>query len=141
MRNANELANSRLEELLSLDGRTAVVTGGASGIGRAIVERLHEAGARVVIGDLDAERAEAVAKDVDASGTAVIGRSLDASDAATIRSVADETVRGFGRLDIWVNNAGVHPSLSSPDHTWLARCTLRHGPLPGRGARLSSFGQ
>ncbi|MDQ3783413.1 MAG: SDR family oxidoreductase [Actinomycetota bacterium] len=110
MTNANELAGSRLEELLSLDGRTAVVTGSASGIGLSIVKRLHEAGARVVVGDLDAERAEAVAKDVDVSGKAVIGRSLDASDAASIRSVVDETVRSFGRLDIWVNNAGVHPS-------------------------------
>ncbi len=110
MRSAAELAGSRLDELLSLDGRAAVVTGGAAGIGAAIVRRLREAGARVVVGDLDAHRAEALAAELDPSGTAVIGRALDAADAASIRAVADEAVRSFGRLDIWVNNAGVHPS-------------------------------
>lgn len=105
MKSVHELLSSPLPELLSLNGQTAVVTGGAGRIGWAIAKRLHEAGARVIIGDVDGNAAEAVAKEMGPKGTAVIGLALDVSDTLSIRSVIDETIRQFGRLDIWVNNA------------------------------------
>jgi NAD(P)-dependent dehydrogenase (short-subunit alcohol dehydrogenase family) len=104
-----ELAERGLADLLSLAGRTAVVTGGAGGIGQAIVKRLHEAGARVVIGDLDVAQADALANALDPSGASAVGRRLDAADGASIGSLVAAVVSEFGRLDIWVNNAGIHP--------------------------------
>lgn len=80
------------------DGTVAVVTGGGSGIGAAIVRRLASEGATVTVADLDAARAGAVAKEV--GGAAV---QLDVSDAASVRSAFDE----IGPVDLLVNNAGV----------------------------------
>jgi 2-hydroxycyclohexanecarboxyl-CoA dehydrogenase len=80
------------------DGRVAVVTGGASGIGAAIVRRLASEGARVTVADLDAAQAGTVAKDV--GGAAV---ELDVSDPAAVQAV----FRELGPVDLLVNNAGV----------------------------------
>ncbi len=80
------------------DGTVAVVTGGGSGIGAAIVRRLASEGATVTVADLDAARAGAVAKEV--GGAAV---QLDVSDPAAVRAAFDE----IGPIDLLVNNAGV----------------------------------
>jgi NAD(P)-dependent dehydrogenase (short-subunit alcohol dehydrogenase family) len=100
-----------LSELLSLTDRAAVVTGGAAGIGRAIVARLAEAGADVIIADLDAEAATDAARAVAAaSGRTVLAVEADVSDSASLAAAADRCVTEFGRLDIWVNNAGIYPT-------------------------------
>jgi len=100
-----------LSELLSLTDRAAVVTGGAAGIGRAIVARLAEAGADVIIADLDAEAATDAARAVaTASGRTVLAVEADVSDSASLAAAADRCVTEFGRLDIWVNNAGIYPT-------------------------------
>lgn len=97
-----------LIELFSLAGRVAVVTGAARGLGEQIVRRLAEAGADVIAGDIDVSGVEATAADVSAtSGRKVIGVALDVSDTATIAAAADRALGEFGRLDIWVNNAGI----------------------------------
>lgn len=85
-----------------LDGTVALVTGGAGGIGEAIVRRLAAAGSRVVIFDRVAERAAALAKDL--GGIAVIG---DVTSEADITRALAETELAFGPLDILVNNAGI----------------------------------
>lgn len=79
------------------DGVSAVVTGGASGIGAAIVRRLASEGARVTVADLDAARARAVAKEAD--GAAV---QVDVADTASVKAAFDE----IGPVDLLVNNAG-----------------------------------
>ena len=91
---------------IDLNGRIAVVTGGAQGIGRAIVERLLESGAAVAIWDRDAALAEQAADDLRGLGntTAV---ACDVTRLTEIETARDATVNALGRIDILVNNAGV----------------------------------
>jgi NAD(P)-dependent dehydrogenase (short-subunit alcohol dehydrogenase family) len=100
-----------LVELLSLAGRRAVVTGGARGIGAAIVRRLAEAGADVIAADLDVDEANALAAEVAAAtGRRVVGALVDITDSSSIAAVADRCVDELGGLEIWVNNAGIYPT-------------------------------
>jgi 2-deoxy-D-gluconate 3-dehydrogenase len=96
-------------ELLDLTGRTAVVTGGAMGIGQAIVRRLHEAGANVVIADLSSVTADlAGALNATRSGSAV-GLHADVSLELDAHRATTAAVEHFGAIDILVNNAGIYP--------------------------------
>lgn len=88
-----------------LEGRTAIVTGGASGIGRASALRLAAEGARIAIGDLDASGARAVVAEIEAAGGRAIAVETDVSDEAAFRALVDATVDAFGRLDVLHNNA------------------------------------
>lgn len=102
-----------LNDLLSLRGRRAVVTGGAQGLGKAIALRLAEAGADVAIADVDAEGAAAARIDVaERSGRRTIGVRMDVADSASVEEGARHIVEALGGIDIWVNNAGVFPSAS-----------------------------
>lgn len=93
----------------SLQGRVAVVTGGGSGIGRAIAVRLAEDTAKVAIWDINAAGAEETAQMVrDAGGTA-IAINADCSDKAAIKAAADQTRAELGPIAILVNNAGIAP--------------------------------
>ena len=90
----------------SLSGRTAVVTGGARGIGRAITQALIAKGVRVAIGDVDREAAERTAAEL---GDAVVGLPLDVTDLAGFSAFLDDVERRLGPIDILVNNAGIMP--------------------------------
>jgi NAD(P)-dependent dehydrogenase (short-subunit alcohol dehydrogenase family) len=92
-------------ELFRLDGRVALVTGGAGLLGKRYCEALLEAGARVVIGDLDGTRAADLACELSAAD--VLGARLDVADAESVRKTVDAAVGRFGRLDILVNNAAL----------------------------------
>jgi 3-oxoacyl-[acyl-carrier protein] reductase len=87
--------------------RTALVTGGAGGIGAAIAERLASTGHRVLVTDLNPERAEQVAEAIRHRGGHAWARHLDVTDAASRRSVIDFAVNELGGLDVLVNCAGV----------------------------------
>ena len=84
-------------------GKTAVVTGGANGIGRGIVERLHADGANVVIADIDMVAATSLS---DALGANAVAIETDVRDEGALASCVSQTVEQFGALDIMVNNAG-----------------------------------
>jgi NAD(P)-dependent dehydrogenase (short-subunit alcohol dehydrogenase family) len=89
---------------IDLEGRMAVVTGGAQGIGRAIVERLAASGAQVTIWDRDRALAETAAEEIDGQVNFV---QVDVTDWAAVRSAAARTAAEMGRIDIMVNNAGI----------------------------------
>jgi NAD(P)-dependent dehydrogenase (short-subunit alcohol dehydrogenase family) len=90
--------------MAELAGKVAVVTGGASGIGRATAERFVAEGAQVVIGDVDAEGAEAVVAEL---GDAAAFQPTDVSDAGQVQALVDTAVERFGGLHVMFNNAGI----------------------------------
>ncbi|HKZ90756.1 MAG TPA: SDR family NAD(P)-dependent oxidoreductase, partial [Candidatus Limnocylindrales bacterium] len=89
---------------MKLEGRVAIVTGGAQGIGRAIVDKLAEEGARVIVADIDGEKGEAAAAAV--SGLAI---RTDISDPHQVAALVDTVVDTHGKLDVLVNNAAIVP--------------------------------
>jgi NAD(P)-dependent dehydrogenase (short-subunit alcohol dehydrogenase family) len=89
-----------------LTGRSAVVTGGGSGIGAALTRRLVSAGAHVTVADVDVDAAQHVVDSLEGPGTA-IAVPLDVRDAAAVAEVVDEVVVRHGRLDLMFNNAGI----------------------------------
>ena len=91
---------------IDLTGRFAVVTGGAQGIGKAIVERFLDSGASVAIWDRDKAFAERTAKELSNQGK-VIAVAVDVTDVKDVERARDDTVKAFGRIDILVNNAGI----------------------------------
>lgn len=97
-----------------LEGKVAIVTGGASGIGRRTVEVFVEEGARVVIADLNADGIADVISQLGHSH--VDGSTMDVRDEEAVRGLVAQTVRRFGRLDVAVNNAGVGGF--APIHTY-----------------------
>jgi 3-oxoacyl-[acyl-carrier protein] reductase len=89
---------------IDLGGRNAIVTGGAQGIGRAIVERFLESGATVAIWDRDIEMAKKTAADLKGRVTPF---AVDVTDYSNVERARDETIKAFKRIDILVNNAGI----------------------------------
>jgi 2-deoxy-D-gluconate 3-dehydrogenase len=85
----------------------ALVTGGAGLLGRGYCQALLQAGARVVVGDLDRARSEALAVELDAAGTRALGLGLDVTDPDSVQRTVAAAVHAFGRLDILVNNAAL----------------------------------
>jgi NAD(P)-dependent dehydrogenase (short-subunit alcohol dehydrogenase family) len=117
-----DVSGKSIAELISLKGRNAVVTGGARGIGLAICERFAEAGANVLIGDLDEVLArEAAERIAQQHGVKMVAVLLDVADSSSIGAAAMQAVRELGGIDIWVNNAGVYPfspTLEMSDEMW-----------------------
>lgn len=100
-----------LDELWRLDDRRAVVTGGARGIGAQIARRLSEAGASVLVADLDPVEAERTATEIqEATGRPTSAIELDVSATASIVTAAERAVELWNGIDIWVNNAGIFPT-------------------------------
>ena len=89
----------------SLEGKVAIVTGGAQGIGNAIARGLAAEGARIVVADLN--RAEEAAQEFEEG----IGLTVDVADEAQVEGMAQEAIERCGRIDILVNNAGLYASL------------------------------
>lgn len=127
--------------------RIAVVTGGASGIGRAVAEALVREGARVMIADLGAERVAEAARAIGATGM-VCDVTLDSQ----IRALVAETERTLGPVDLFLSNAGIgvgEPghAASAPDETWqkcwdihvMAHVRAARALLPGMIARGSGY--
>lgn len=90
-----------------LDGRVALVTGAAQGIGAATARRLAAEGAKVALADMNLAGCEQTAQDIATSGAETLALACDVSDAAAAQQTVDRTVERFGQLDILVNNAGI----------------------------------
>src|SRR3990172_7837384 len=93
-----------------LGGKVAVVTGGSSGIGRAMALALAAEGAAVAIGGRKASALEEVAGAITSQGGRALSQAMEVRDEAQVVALIDAAVRQFGRLDIMVNNAAIsHP--------------------------------
>ena len=92
----------------TFEGQAVLVTGGARGIGRATAEHFARAGAAVALVDRDGAEADAVAKALCGPATRAIAIAADVADADGVRAAVAHCVRAFGRLDVLVNNAGIH---------------------------------
>lgn len=117
-----DVSDKSISALVSLAGRRAVVTGGARGIGKAIGRRLAEAGAAVLLADLDEAGARDAAADLSRSCNGrVIATGVDVTDSTSVIAAADLAVKQLGGIDIWVNNAGIFPTaplLEMSDEFW-----------------------
>jgi len=97
---------------MELTDQVALVTGAASGLGRAIARRFARAGARVVVADLDGAAAGATAREIDTDPRRALGLAMDVTDERAVDSGVADVVSRFGRIDVLVSNAGiqiVHP--------------------------------
>jgi 2-deoxy-D-gluconate 3-dehydrogenase len=134
-----------LGELYRLDGKVAVVTGGARGIGQATAFRFAEAGATVMIADSNGEGALATAAAIRDRGGAAHGVTLDVTDAPAVLSAINRVAEEHGRLDVLVNNAAIfpfRPFFESDDELWqktldvnvmgALRCTRAAAPHMAR---------
>jgi len=107
---------------MNLKDKTAIVTGGARGIGRAIVQRLAEAGADLVIGDFRLDEAETTASEIQrTTGRQVRAVRADVTDLMQVEALRDAALQAFGKIDILVNNAGwdrLMPFLKTTPELW-----------------------
>ncbi len=104
------MTNKPVRDLLDLSGHAAVVTGGAMGIGLGIARRLAEAGAGVLLADLDDGAAKLAADDLVAAGGRATSTHVDVADEASVEAMFARATRDFGTPDILVNNAGIYPN-------------------------------
>src|SRR5262245_17151064 len=91
----------------SFEGKVAIITGGASGIGAAIGRELARSGARVVLADRQFDLAEGVAAEIRHDGGKADAAELDVRELESVKGVVDATVARLGRLDLFFNNAGI----------------------------------
>ncbi len=100
-----------IASLISLQGKTAIVTGGASGIGYGISARLAEAGASVAIVDMNIENAQAAAEQLTALGYAAAPFAADVAVESQVQQMIENVIAKWGSIDVLVNNAGIYPSV------------------------------
>src|SRR5690348_1305644 len=112
-----ELSMTERPDPLLLQGRLALVTGAAGGIGRAIAVRYARAGARVVLADLRAEDCEAAVREIAEAGGSARAFALDITDVPACAELAERVGREIGLLDVLVNNAGIllREGIDAPD--------------------------
>jgi 2-dehydro-3-deoxy-D-gluconate 5-dehydrogenase len=104
-------------EMFSLKGKSGIVTGGGSGIGKAIAKGLVQAGAEIVIVGRNRERLEKAATEIEKFGGPVIALQADISKIEEIKKVVDRAVKEFGKIDFLFNNAGIVRRAPSEDFT------------------------
>jgi len=93
--------------MASLDGKVALITGAASGLGKAIAELYAKNGAAVAIADINQQAADAAAAEINAAGGKAIGVAMDVTDENAVNAGTDKVVAEFGHLDILISNAGI----------------------------------
>lgn len=107
MRDTTNTEVSKARRVANSNGRVALVTGAAMGIGAAIAKRLAADGFSVVLGDLNLDAAESLAQELCAQGHTAIAVTLDVGSDASIHAAFEQIVAHFARCDVLVNNAGI----------------------------------
>lgn len=92
---------------MSLQGRTAIVTGAAQGIGRAIAETLAQAGADIAVADLDPSRSAETVAAVEQYGRKALNLKVNVADTGETKAMVEQVLKAWGKVDILVNNAGI----------------------------------
>jgi len=139
-----------------LTGKVALITGAASGIGKAIAETYAKAGAAVAIADLNQQGADAAAAEIVAKGGKAIGIGMDVTDEAAVDAGTERAVKALGGLDILISNAGIQivkPVVDFPYAEWkkmlaihldgaflTTRAALRHMYKDKRGGTILYMG-
>lgn len=100
------------QNIFSLNGKVALITGASKGIGRAIAEMYAEAGAKVVVSSRKQEAVDAVVNEIKSKGQEASAVACNVGDASDIKRLVDETVKQYGTIDILVNNAAANPSFA-----------------------------
>lgn len=103
------MSKKKISEFFDFKGRTAVITGGARGIGYGIAERFAEAGANVAIADIDEAAGVEKAEEIKKEGARCLFVKTDVSLEEDVKNLAAQAVKNFGGIDIFVNNAGIFP--------------------------------
>jgi len=141
---------------MKLTGKSAIITGAASGIGKAIAELYASEGAAVAIADLNLEAAQAVAAGIEKAGGKAMGIAMDVTSEAAVDSATDRVAQAFGGIDILISNAGiqiVNPIENYRFADWkkmlaihvdgaflTTRAALRHMYPAGRGGTVIYMG-
>jgi NAD(P)-dependent dehydrogenase (short-subunit alcohol dehydrogenase family) len=115
------MSSAYLQQLFSLEGRSAVVLGGTSGIGQAIARGFRSAGADVVASSRDQAKVNAMGDELEASGGRTLRLVSDVNDRDSLQRLCDETVRAFGRVDVLVVTSGTlkkAPTVDLTDEDW-----------------------
>lgn len=111
------MARTSLQDLLKLHDQSAIVTGAGKGIGRAIAYRLAEAGAKVLVADMDEDSANQTAQKLRDNGWVAKAAVVDVSNEADVQRMIAHCRDNFGSVDILVNNAGIYPPVPLIDMT------------------------
>jgi 3-hydroxybutyrate dehydrogenase len=107
--------------MAQLQNKVAIITGAASGIGKAIAHRFAAEGAKVVVADLALSAAEAAVSELNGHGPGAMAVAMDVTDEAQVEAGIDATIKAYGKIDILVSNAGiqiVHPIEEFPFAAW-----------------------
>ena len=137
-------AASTEQSAMDLRGKSAVVTGGGNGIGRALCLALAGRGVNVAVADIEAGAARVVAREVAEVGVRSMGLPVDVTDESSVSTLADSAWREFGNVDILVNNAGVMHAMSplhecaAADFDWVFGVNVR-GAMNGIRAFVPRF--
>jgi 2-hydroxycyclohexanecarboxyl-CoA dehydrogenase len=104
-----------MNDILSLEGRVALVTGAGQGVGRQIALHFAAHGAAVIVNDYHLDRAESVVAEVEAAGGEARAIRADVTDLESVKSMVADGQKAFGPVDILVNNAGNAGATPSPE--------------------------
>ncbi|MBE0410242.1 MAG: SDR family oxidoreductase [Anaerolineales bacterium] len=119
---------SDINKLFDLSGQVAVITGGAGLLGSEFCQTLAEAGASVIIADIDHESALSLAGSINALGLSALALETDVVDKHSVEQMVSFTLDAFGRLDILVNNAALDPKLD-PEHASAQNYSFEEYPI------------
>ena len=106
---------------MRLQDKVAIVTGSASGLGKAMVQRFAEEGASVIVADINQDAIDTTVRELKGAGRTAMGFKVDVTDRSQLKELMKATAEKFGRIDILVNNAGVvrpRPFLAMNDEDW-----------------------